>query len=123
MAAIRIIIALLYTSHGALPSGNQKGIGLGEFRLQQAIKDIGNVDFEQAAFRVRLSMCLPCSQKRPERLRHDGAHRQSAVSGMPAQQFHGSRRELQRDRHRGVYDFDRSIEPGGLLQIPICLAP
>jgi hypothetical protein len=55
MAAIRIMIALLYTFHGALPSGNQNRVGLGEFRLEQAIKDKGDVDFERAAFAARLS--------------------------------------------------------------------
>ena len=31
------------------------------------------------------------------------------------------RRQLQRDRHRGLGNFDGSIELGGFLQVAICL--
>jgi len=40
------IVALLYTRHRALPTGNQKIVGLSELRLEQAIKDIVNVNFQ-----------------------------------------------------------------------------
>ena len=47
---------LLYTAaDGTLPNGYQKTVGLGEFRIVQAIKQILNVNLKRAGRWARLS--------------------------------------------------------------------
>ncbi len=50
------MIELLYTGTGGmLPNGYQKTVGLGEFRIVQAVKQILNVNLKRAVRWARLS--------------------------------------------------------------------
>src|SRR6266566_981150 len=54
-----------------------------------------------------------------QRASHDRSDGQSAVSRVLPEKFRRTRRKLQRDRHRGLGNFDGSIELRGFLQVAI----
>jgi hypothetical protein len=49
------MIDLLYAADGTLPDGHQKTVGLGEFRIVQAIKRIVKENLRRTASGARLS--------------------------------------------------------------------
>src|ERR1700680_2606497 len=63
------------------------------------------------------------TQKRVQRACHDGTDRQPTASRIRPNKTRRSRRKFERDRYRNLGDFDRPVQMGRLLEVPIGLAP
>src|SRR5271167_2670648 len=62
------------------------------------------------------------TQKRGQRAGHDRTDRQPTASRIRPNKTCRSRREFERDRHRSLGHFDRPVQMGRLLEVPIGLA-